>query len=79
MSTGNSIIEWTHAFLKASLRKLICNHQTDWGETVHIATMAYNIFLHSSTGESAFYLMFGCDPFMPTLFKPKLRYTQLRL
>ena len=49
----------------------------DWDKTVHIATMAYNVFPHSSSGESLFYLMFGCDPFMATLFKlllPKLRY-----
>ena len=46
-------------------------------ETGHIVTMAYNVFPHSSSGESLFYLMFGCDPFMPTLFKlllPKHRY-----
>ena len=55
--------------LKVSIRKLICNHQVDWDETVHIATIAYNVFPHSSSGESPFYLMFGCDPFMPSLFK----------
>ena len=59
--TGNSVIEWTQAFLKASLRKLICNHHVDWDEIAHIATMAYNVFLHSSAGEAPFYLMFGCD------------------
>ena len=75
--TGNSIIEQTHAFLKASLRKLICNHNIDWDGIAHVATMAYNVFPHFSTGEAPFYLMFGCDTFMPALFKlliPKLRY-----
>ena len=75
--TGNSIIEWMHSFLKASIRTLICNHQIDWDETVHIATMAYKIFPHSSAGEPSFYQMYGCDCFMPTLFKlllPKLWY-----
>ena len=59
--TGNSIIENTHAFLKASLRMLICIHQIEWDEIVHISTMANNVFLHSSAGEAPFYLMFGCD------------------
>ena len=75
--TGNSVIECTHSFLKASIGKLICNHEGDLDERVHIATMAYNVFSHSSTGECPFYLMFGHDPFMPTLFKlllAKLRY-----
>ena len=55
----------------------IYNHQIDWDEIAHIATMAYTIFPHSSAGEVPFYLIFECDPFMPTLFKLlllKLRY-----
>ena len=67
--TGNSIIEHTLSFLKVSIRKLICNHQVGWDETVHIATMVHNVFPHSSAGESPFYLMFGHDPFILTLFK----------
>ena len=65
------------AFLMASIIKLRCNHQIDWDEIVHITTMACNIFLHSSAGEAPFDLMFGCDPFMPTVFKvllPNLRF-----
>ena len=66
--TGNSVIEWTHAFLKTSLRKFIYNHNTDWDEIAHIATMAYNVFPHSSAGETPFYLMLGHYTFMPNLF-----------
>ena len=75
--TCNSVIKWTLAFLKASLRKLICNHNIDWDEIAHIATMVHNVCLHSSSGEAPFYLMFGHNTFMPTSFKlllPKLRY-----
>ena len=38
--------------------------------------MAYNVLLHSSARKAAFFFMFGCDAFMPTLLKlllPKLR------
>ena len=38
--------------------------------------MTYNVFPHSSAGEASFYLMFGHDAFMPSLFRlllPKLR------
>ena len=64
-------------FLKASLRKLIYNHHIDWDEIAHIATMVCHVFLHSSAGEGPFYVMFGHDAFMLTLFillVPKLRY-----
>ena len=48
-------MEWTHVFLKASLTKLICNHNIDWNEIAHVTTMAYNIFPHSSAGEAHFF------------------------
>ena len=41
--TGNSAIEWKNTFLKASLRKLICNHPIDWDEMAHKTTIAYNV------------------------------------
>ena len=39
--------------------------------------MVFNVFPHSSAGEGPFYLMFGCNPFMPTLgnvLRPQHRY-----
>ena len=71
------VTERTYTFLKASLRKLISNHNTDWGEIAHTAAMDNNVFPHSAAGEAPLYLIFGHDAFMPTLFKlllPKLRY-----
>ena len=67
--TRNSVIERTHSFLKASIRKIISNHNTDWDSIAHIAAMEYNMFLHSSSGEAPFNLMFGWDTYMATLSK----------
>ena len=39
--------------------------------------MAYNVFPNTTSGEATFYLMFGWDAYMPTLFKllfQKIRY-----
>ena len=75
--TANAVIERTHAFLRTSLRKPFCNHNTDWDEIAYSTAMAYNVFPHSSAGEASFYLMFGCETFMPTWLKlllPKCRY-----
>ena len=52
--TGNSVIEWTHSFLKVSLRKHFCNHQICWAEITHSTAMAYNAFPHSSAVEAQF-------------------------
>ena len=35
-----------------------CNCKADWDHLAHIAMMAYNIFPHTATGESPFYLMY---------------------
>ena len=70
------MIEWVHSFLNASLRKLICYHNTDWDEIAHMVMNAYNVFPYLSAGEVPFYLMFECITFIPTLFKlllPKLK------
>ena len=48
-----------------------------WDEVAHIAKMAYNIFPHSATGESVFFLMYGSDTYLlilHNLLQPKIRY-----
>ena len=63
--TGNSIIEHTHSFLKASIRKLM-QSSLKWDKTVHIATMAYNVSPTPDLENPHFTL---CLDVTPTLFK----------
>ena len=55
----NSVIERCHNFLKNSIRQMRCNYETDWDHLAHTAVMACNIFPHTATGESPFFLMYG--------------------
>ena len=74
---SNNVIERCHSFLKNSIRKMRCNHDAEWDELIHIAKMAYNIFPHSASGESLFFLMHGRDAYLPTLhqlLQPKEQY-----
>ena len=53
------------------------NYETDWDPLAHIAIMAYNIFHHTATGESPFFLMYRCEAYLPTLhnlLQPKSQY-----
>ena len=54
----NSVIEICHNFLENSIRKMRCNHETDWDQLAHIALMVYNIFHHTAKGESPFFVMY---------------------
>ena len=74
---SNSVIERCHNFLRNSIRKLRCNHETDWDQLANIAVMAYNIFPHTATGESPLFPMYGWDAYLPTshnLLQPKIHY-----
>ena len=74
---SNSVVERFHSFLKNSIRKMRCNHETDWDLLAHIAMMVYNIFPHTAAGESPFFLMYGWEAYLPTLhnlLQPKLCY-----
>ena len=54
----NSVIERYDILLQNSIKNLRCNHETDWDQLGHIAVMAYNIFPHTATGKSPFFLMY---------------------
>ena len=56
---SNSVVERCHSVLKNSIRKMRCNYKTDWDHIAHITVMAYDIFPHTATGESPFFLIYG--------------------
>ena len=56
-----SVVERCHSSLKNSIRKMTYNYETDWDQLAHIVMMAYNIFPHTVTGVSAFFLIYGHD------------------
>ena len=74
---ANSLIEYTYSFLKASIRKLFCNHNTYWNELAHVAMMAYNLVPHSSAGEAPIYLMFGHNTFYACTLQTIITKTQV--
>ena len=49
----------------------------DWNQLAHIAVMACNIFPHTATGKSPFFLMYRWDAYLPmlhNLLQPKTCY-----
>ena len=74
---SNSVVERCHSFLKDLIRKMRCDYEAEWDQLAHIAMVTYNIFPHTATGESPFFLMCGYDAYQPTLhnlLQPKLCY-----
>ena len=54
-----------------------CNNKTDWDQLAHLVVMAYNVFPHTATGESPFFLINGWDAYIPTLhnfLQPNISY-----
>ena len=51
--------------------------EVEWDEVLNIAYTTYNFLLNGQNQESAFFLMFDRDVFIPTLanlLQPKFRY-----
>ena len=53
---SNSVVERCHSFFKNSIRKMRYNYKADWDHLAHIAMVANDIFPHTATGESPFFL-----------------------
>ena len=68
-------IEASCKFHKKCIRKFTMKGEVDWEEVVNITYTAYNFFPNSQSHESAFFLMFGRDVYIPiltNLFQPTL-------
>ncbi|GFR67205.1 transposon Tf2-11 polyprotein [Elysia marginata] len=58
----NGVVERFHSTLKNMLRKLADQSPSDWNRYLSAALFAYRQQVHSSTGFSPFYLLFGRSP-----------------
>ncbi|GFO36018.1 gypsy retrotransposon integrase-like protein 1 [Plakobranchus ocellatus] len=58
----NGIVERFHSSLKSMIRKLSHEFPTEWNRFVRAALFAYRGQVHSSTGFSPFFLLFGRAP-----------------
>ncbi|EGT58555.1 hypothetical protein CAEBREN_19686 [Caenorhabditis brenneri] len=61
-SRGNGATERTFRTFHSMVAKYINSKHDNWDTILPCVTFAYNSAVHSTTGESPFYLMFGRDP-----------------
>jgi hypothetical protein len=61
-SQGNSVTERTFRTFHNILSKYISKEDPDFDEFLDCASFCYNTSVHSSTGETPYFLMFGRDP-----------------
>ena len=62
---SDGMVERCNRTLETLIRLYINKNQDDWDELLPICAMAYNGSVHSSTGFSPFFLMFGREMRMP--------------
>jgi len=64
-SRSNGLVERFHRSLNAMLGKVVHMHQTDWPDHLPFVLNAYNTTVHSATGFSPHFLMFGREQRAP--------------
>nr|CAD2199830.1 unnamed protein product [Meloidogyne enterolobii] len=61
-SQGNAVTERSFRTFHNIISKYISKDQPDFDELIDAASFCYNTSIHTSTGETPFFLMFGRDP-----------------
>uniref|UniRef100_A0A8R1DVY1 Integrase catalytic domain-containing protein n=2 Tax=Caenorhabditis japonica TaxID=281687 RepID=A0A8R1DVY1_CAEJA len=61
-SKGNGATERTFRTFHAVISKYINKEHSDWDTILPFTTFSYNNTVHSTTGETPFFLVFGRDP-----------------
>ncbi|EGT41840.1 hypothetical protein CAEBREN_11901 [Caenorhabditis brenneri] len=64
-SRGNGATERTFRTFHNMVSKYVNKTHTDWDSVLPCVTSAYNTAVHSTTGESPFFLVYGRDPVFP--------------
>ena len=64
----NSVVEISHKSINSMIAKVVSSNQRDWSEKLPFIELAYNCSIHSSTGYSPFFLVFGRHPNLPLDF-----------
>ena len=62
---SNGMVERLNRTVASTLKQYVNDDQTDWDKWLPLVAMAYNGSVHSSTGHSPFYLMYGRPMMMP--------------
>ena len=60
---GNSRLENLHALLKRSISKYIDLLDIEWDKCLNLATYAFNMSPSSDNCSSAFYILYGKEPY----------------
>uniref|UniRef100_A0A8R1EEU6 Integrase catalytic domain-containing protein n=1 Tax=Caenorhabditis japonica TaxID=281687 RepID=A0A8R1EEU6_CAEJA len=61
-SRGNGATERTFRTFHSLMSKYVNEAHTDWDTILPYITFCYNTTIHSTTGETPFFLLFGRDP-----------------
>ncbi|KAH7702632.1 pol polyprotein [Aphelenchoides avenae] len=70
--SANGQIERAHSTLANMISAYTSENGTTWDENLHLVTMAFNSAVHSVTGLSPFYALYGREPCLPIDLRTKL-------